>query len=202
MIERIATKFIEIQYNKGIIQKDDINIYRYGYILMLEVFMNICFTFVLGVLLGSIFETIFFLCMFAPLRSVCGGYHADKVWKCNILSICAVLFVISVSRLMLHYNISEYTQILVMIILDILIVMLAPVDNQNRRLNIKEKKVLKRFVGLVLIIEMVIDIVLIQKRKTVYCYIVIMTQIVQFISIIITLSTKYRHANEADISNT
>lgn len=192
MIEKIATVFIEIQYQKGIIQKDDINIYRYGYILMMEVFLNICFTFLIGVLLGSICEAFFFLCIFAPLRSFCGGYHADKIWKCSILSNCVVAFVITMSKLMVHYKISQLAQIIVMILVVVSIVLLAPVETQNRKLNLKEKRILKRFVILILIIELLIEIVLMHKGKTVYNYIVMLSHVVQFSSIIMAMYIKQR----------
>lgn len=192
MIEKMATVFIEIQYQKGIIQKDDINIYRYGYILMMEVLLNICFTFLIGVLLGNICEAFFFLCIFAPLRSFCGGYHADKVWKCNILSNCVVAFVITMSKLMAHYKISQLAQIVVMILVVVLIVLLAPVETQNRKLNMTEKRVLKRSAILVLIIELLIEIVLLFKGKSVYYYIVMLAHVVQIFSIIVALYTKHR----------
>ena len=67
MIEKLVTRFVDFQAGIGTIKEDDVNVYQYGYTLMVEVILNMALSLMLGVLLGQIKKVIFFLCMFIPL---------------------------------------------------------------------------------------------------------------------------------------
>ena len=85
----------------GTIQESDRNVYEYGYQLMIEAFINVVISLLLGAVLGCFKEVVFFLIVFMPLRSFCGGYHAAKTWQCTVLSNLVVLLVIVVSKVSL-----------------------------------------------------------------------------------------------------
>ena len=91
MIARLARVFVEFQVSIGLIKEEDANIYQYGYTVMVEMVLSIVISICLGVWLGQVRDILFFLCMFLPLRSYCGGYHADKAWKCMLLSNAAAI---------------------------------------------------------------------------------------------------------------
>ena len=91
MIARLARVFVEFQVSIGLIKEEDANIYQYGYTVMVEMALSIVISICLGVWLGQVRDILFFLCMFLPLRSYCGGYHADKAWKCMLLSNAAAI---------------------------------------------------------------------------------------------------------------
>ena len=48
MIEKFVNKIVNKQLEKDIISKEDANIYKYGYILMCEVLINICIALVIA----------------------------------------------------------------------------------------------------------------------------------------------------------
>ena len=41
---------------------------------------------VIGLVTNRLGELLIFLLLYVPLRSFCGGWHADKLWKCTIYS--------------------------------------------------------------------------------------------------------------------
>lgn len=86
MVQEIVEKIIEKQLKEKMITAEDANIYRYGYALVFEVLINIIMAVFIGIVSGDLVEILLFLGLYIPLRSFCGGWHADKVWKCTIYS--------------------------------------------------------------------------------------------------------------------
>lgn len=181
MIEKLVATFIEFQTGLGTIQDDDVNVYRYAYTLMVEVVLNISFSILLGFLLGSIKEVIFFLCMFIPLRSFGGGYHADKAWKCIVLSNLVVMAVIIISKIVVSIEIPIFLRSIITIILALFIFLFAPIENENKRIDIKEKKILKGCSTIVIVMELIIEAFLIHSGMRRYCDIVLLSFIVQLV---------------------
>ena len=88
MIEKLVDKIISKQLEENTISTEDINIYRYGYILVYEVFVNIIVAAIIAGISGEWLLVTLFLVIYIPLRSFCGGWHADKFWKCTIIFKC------------------------------------------------------------------------------------------------------------------
>lgn len=187
MIEKLVKRFVILQSEYGTIRDDDINVYQYGYTLMIEVILNLALSLVLGVLLRQIKEVIFFLCIFIPLRSFCGGYHTNKAWKCIILSNLTVIGVVVLSKLMVFNELPELIKNVIMVVAAFMIVMLAPVETQNRELSVHEKKIYKRYAGIIMFIVVIIEIALCSLEMVVYYHIVLMVQIIQLFSLVIVL---------------
>lgn len=64
MIEKLVTSFVGYQAKVGTMREEDVDVYQYGYTLMIELFLNIIFSFVLGILLGEVKEVFFCVCLF------------------------------------------------------------------------------------------------------------------------------------------
>ena len=85
---------------------EDEKIYRYGYILLCEVILNVVIALAIGIGFSKIKEVMFFLGMYIPLRSFCGGWHADKIWKCTLISNAILLLqVYSLEKLLRYLSI-------------------------------------------------------------------------------------------------
>lgn len=106
--------------------------------LMIELILNVFLSVLFGLILRQIKEFIFFFGVFIPLRIFCGGYHANTTWKCVVLSNLVVVSVVLGARWMLAYELSLAIKILFVIISSSVIIKLSPIENYNRRLNIKE----------------------------------------------------------------
>ena len=159
MIEDLVTIFIKYQFKIGIIQREDFSIYKYGYTLMIEVVFNICVSILLGVFLNAINEVFLSLCMFIPLRSFCGGYHAKKAWQCFILSNLSILMILILSKLLIYYNTPLFIYFIAEVALGSVIVYLSPIESENKKINFIEKETYIKYIKKILIIEIVLGIV-------------------------------------------
>lgn len=96
MLELIVGRIIERGISQSRIPREQYNVYFYGYTLLVEVAICTAFAIILAFSMNKIAALIVFSVTFVPLRSLGGGYHASKPWKCIVLSysILCVFFVI------------------------------------------------------------------------------------------------------------
>ena len=73
MIQRIVDGIIEKQVEHQTITKEEINIYKYGYFLLLEVFINVIISISVGLVFNDLKTVLMFLILYIPLRSYSGG---------------------------------------------------------------------------------------------------------------------------------
>lgn len=107
MIEKIVDVLVNKQSQNSVMTSDDEKIYRYGYVLLCEVFFNLVIALTIGIVFSKTKEVLFFLGMYIPLRSFCGGWHADKIWKCTVISNAIVLLqVYGLENLSSHLSIT------------------------------------------------------------------------------------------------
>lgn len=160
MIEKFVTSIIEMQLRIGTIQKDDIKVYQYGYTLLIEVFLNIVLSCIVSTLLGRFQECIFFMCVFIPLRSFCGGYHAKKAWKCIVLSNVSIVSAIYFADFITQANIPLFWFLMGEICLGIIIMHFSPIESCNNRLTDVQRQLYKKYARVILIIEILAGSVL------------------------------------------
>ena len=106
MIQMIVNVLVNKQSQHYTMTDEDEKIYRYGYILLCEVILNVVIALAIGIGFSKIKEVMFFLGMYIPLRSFCGGWHADKIWKCTLISNAILLLqVYSLEKLLRYLSI-------------------------------------------------------------------------------------------------
>lgn len=186
MIKRAVTRLVNTQIRLGTIQESDRNVYEYGYQLMIEAFINVVISLLLGAVLGCFKEVVFFLIVFMPLRSFCGGYHAAKTWQCTVLSNLVVLLVIVVSKVSLLAGIITPVYILGDIVIGGMIVLFAPVDNENRRLGEKEHRRYKMTASVIMSVEALLCIILCVSSFRTYSDIILTSHTIQLCSLLIS----------------
>lgn len=186
MIKRAVTRLVNTQIRLGTIQESDRNVYEYGYQLMIEAFINVVISLLLGAVLGCFKEVVFFLIVFMPLRSFCGGYHAAKTWQCTVLSNLVVLLVIVVSKVSLLSGIITPVYILGDIVIGGMIVLFAPVDNENRRLGEKERRRYKMTASVIMSVEALLCIILCVSSFRTYSDIILTSHTIQLCSLLIS----------------
>lgn len=185
MIERLTNRIIEYQIKTGSIDIADSNVYRYGYILLFEVIINICIAFAISFTFRTIKEMFFFLIFFMMLRSFCGGYHADKIWHCVVISNIVMIFAIHISKFAAKYSIPIILYIVIEMCFSLIIYYNSPVDNKNKRLSNAEKTIYKKYIFMIIIIENIFGFVLMVLEKYKYAYIILCIFLIQFISILV-----------------
>lgn len=132
---------------------EDKEVYRYGIQQGLNLALNILTTIVIGALCGMVYPSILFLVCYMPLRSFCGGYHAKTHLHCYIYSVIMITSILLVTKYAV-FNIVLY-EILVLISL-IIILILAPVEDENKKLDSVEKGVFRKRAYIIAFLEVLL----------------------------------------------
>ncbi|PWJ09868.1 accessory gene regulator B family protein [Ruminococcus flavefaciens] len=132
---------------------EDKEVYRYGIQQGLNLTLNILTTIIIGVLCGMAYPSILFLVCYVPLRSFCGGYHAKTHFRCYIYSVIMITCILLVAKYT-AFNIVLY-EVLVLISL-IIILLLAPVEDENKKLDIVEKRLFRKKAYIIAFLEVLL----------------------------------------------
>lgn len=159
MIQKIVDVLVNKQSKNQVMTDEDEKIYRYGYVLLCEVFLNIIIALAIGIVFSRTKELIFFLSMYIPLRSFCGGWHANKIWKCTVISNAILLLqVYGLEKLLSHLSIG--TMLLMFFLNMICIFFIAPVETEMKRISHQEKYIYRRKIKLIFILHLIIMLIL------------------------------------------
>lgn len=140
-----------------IINETEKEIYEYGFRMIFTYLFNLITAFVIGIIMGQLWECLALTLVFVPLRSYAGGYHASSEGKCYVLSagmIVLDLFMLRYFPVWFHTG----AGILLLLAAAAIIMLLAPVENKNKPLDLDEIRVYSRRTYIILIIELVIAI--------------------------------------------
>ena len=110
---------------------------KYGRGMLINIIIGVVAAVVIAVYMGMLKKGVVFLMLLLPLRQYCGGYHMKNHNKCIVASI-----IIYFLQLMLIKNlkVTISVQIVMLIFALVIILMLAPVDNINNKMNYEENK--------------------------------------------------------------
>ena len=159
MIQKIVDVLVNKQSKNQVMTDEDEKIYRCGYVLLCEVFLNIIIALAIGIVFSRTKELIFFLSMYIPLRSFCGGWHANKIWKCTVISNAILLLqVYGLEKLLSHLSIG--TMLLMFFLNMICIFFIAPVETEMKRISHQEKHIYRRKIKLIFILHLIIMLIL------------------------------------------
>lgn len=155
MIQMIVNALVNKQLQHHTMTDEDEKIYRYGYILLCEVFLNLIIALVIGIVFAKFNIIMFFLGMYIPLRSFCGGWHADKIWKCTVISNAILLLqVYGLEKLLNHLSIG---MMLVIFFLNMIcIYFMAPVETKMKKISHEEKQIYRSRIKLICTLHLVI----------------------------------------------
>jgi len=160
MIERYLRK----QVWAGRIAAEDSNIYRYGYTLLSETAINLLIAALIGLVMHELGIVVGFLLLFIPLRSFCGGYHAQTFWKCMLLSNVVIFTAV--------YVVGNYAERIVpfgYVVAEVLsvavILKLAPVQSKNKRLGKREINLYRKVIRWILLVQVVVCMIAFWMRQ-------------------------------------
>lgn len=111
--------------------------------------LTCCITVVCGLAFRCLAAALLYFLMFAVLRSICGGYHAQTYWQCNLVFTLVTAGVLTFFKWM---PIELFTELhLCSIGIAISTTMFCvPVENENKPLTGKQKKHF-RVLGMVMV---------------------------------------------------
>lgn len=160
-MEKICKNIIKELNRKNIIQRNETQIYEYALKILCYTSINIITIILIGIISGMLYESLLLLASFFSIRSFAGGIHANKYIHCYMFSVILIfLVIISIKYLLVYLNplFIVFTEIISII----LIFILSPLENNNKKLNKKEKIVYKCVSLLLSILFFVVSICVIK----------------------------------------
>lgn len=155
MIQKMVDTLVNKQLKNHTMKDEEQKIYRYGYILLCEVFLNSVMALIIGMVFGELKAVIFFLVAFIPLRSFCGGWHANKIWVCTIIS--NVILLVQIYGIRNIIDVMSVTDMLIIYFFNLICVFLiAPVETQMKKISLCEKQLYKRKIKIILLTHLII----------------------------------------------
>lgn len=141
---------MELLITEECISYEEKEIIEYGIRQLVTIPLSIAVVIILGSLLGVFWQSIIFLFTFIPLRMYAGGYHADSQSRCFVLS--AIIVIISFCSL--KYVVWPVSGSLLLGLSSFIIIMfMAPVENDNKKLDELERMVYGIRTKVILVIE-------------------------------------------------
>ena len=183
----LSEKLVDAMINIGTIHKEDKELYLYGGHLLIVTLANILTTICIGIFMGMFWESIMFMLTYIPIRIYAGGYHSKTQARCYMVSIFINGFAMIAIKWIIWHSMICY---MLLIVSQIGIVALAPIDDNKKLLNENEKRIYRRnLYGLLCIINCIILIC-----KVLSCLIIVNCMMVALgIALIMLIVGKFKN---------
>lgn len=164
MLNKMAKKLSNRLLKNEVITEDVIDVYVYGFELIISSLVNTLVIILAGSLLGEIVQTMSFLFVFILLRSFTGGYHANTYTKCSIVTFSTYVTVLLLS----HYiNIPKFAYMILLILGVIILAIFAPIKNPNKQLTELKIRIFKILSLFIFIMFITVGILLIDRNSSI-----------------------------------
>lgn len=135
MIHRLSKSIADFLLKKDVVSESEIDIYVYGYEMIILSFIDLCIVVSIGLIFEELFAMLTFFAVFVSVRIYTGGYHANTVLRCK--SVFTMISLSIIFLLKLKYPLLLY--ILILSLFMITCIYLAPVENSNKPLDKSEQ---------------------------------------------------------------
>lgn len=132
MTDALSKKAVTRLLEEGVIIQEDYNIYLYGVGQLLTMVVDVTTIAVLGLVFGKLLQTILFAAAFMFIRTNAGGYHASARLRCYLLTILTIIGTLSAMTLL---NLPIYILFCVLCTSGTIILILAPMETENKPLD-------------------------------------------------------------------
>lgn len=144
--------------NEENMDEEQAEIVRYGLELF---FLKVSFfaaTIIIGILMGSFWESIIFTALLSGIRTMAGGFHANTRMQCFIMSMLTFACVLMILKLVAVYNVILIPLTVLAVISSIIIWKFAPLDTENKPLEDDEIAIFRKKARIMLVIEIFISV--------------------------------------------
>lgn len=179
-MDKIAKGLTDYVIRKGMVEKQDRNIYEYGFTITIELSLFVIASLLITLHLHMFSEGILFFVIFAPLRSYAGGLHLEKYHSCFVLS-CLTFSSILIIVKYIHFPI--YFSLIAVLLLEIVVYALYPVENVNREVDREENAYFRKKLKKFLFLDMFISAVCVALKKDSYILLITVT----FLMVVVTM---------------
>ncbi|WP_027422587.1 accessory gene regulator ArgB-like protein [Lachnobacterium bovis] len=153
MIERAADWYARKQLRAGIIKEEDRDVYKYGYILAMEMGINILISGMMAFIFNMLECLIVFSCVFIPLRTFCGGWHASKSWICSLISNVTIAGIMIVEKYQI-WTFGIWVAVIIELVCSIAVWNMAPIEHKNKPLSNQEKKAYRKICKVMYVVQL------------------------------------------------
>lgn len=155
MVKQFSQKAAGCFADNGVIDEKETGIYEYGLTILIYSLVNLATILVIGGLLGCIPESICYTVCYIILRKFTGGYHAKTPHTCYLFSTLMFL----ASLYIIRAGLVNVYLLVGVVILTIGCSFILPIDTENKRLSVKEKKVYRLISLIVFLLEVSIGMI-------------------------------------------
>lgn len=192
MSEKIADWLIR----QKAISADERELYIYAVHCLFSLLYPIVFASVVGAIFGMVMETIVMIIPFILVRKFAGGYHADSFGKCLIISSMVIIVTIQIAMVVDN----SYILNAIYVAGSMLLILFSPIDSENKRLDIDDKKFCKKItVFIVLILFIIVETFWLKGYRYYIKFIeigVVLAELLQIVAIIIHLLNSIRNCRK------
>lgn len=139
MIAEFAKKINEMLTQKGIVQKEDVEMYQYGIENGIVVAGNLLVSAIFGIVTGRLGLVLVFLLFYATLRSYSGGIHCKSRIGCFLMSMAILLIPVCTYWIVIEV-LTKPVILMISILAVVVIIALSPVESINKSLDMEEIK--------------------------------------------------------------
>lgn len=152
--------------SKKLIPYEKMEIYNYGFKLILADIINFSIIMLLSVLLNRVLDGLVYLVVLCSIRRFSGGFHAKTFWLCRISMIITYLMILILSNFLVSIAIFPPVSVFINIGLLLFIAVFSPVKHPNKKLSPKQIEKNKYNAILVTIIWTILSVFLIYLNIT------------------------------------
>lgn len=132
MLGAISDRIVQQLLKRDNIVQEEYEIYLFGVQQMISNILNVLSALVIGLVTGEILPCMIFLICFTAIRQYAGGYHASTRPRCYFLSMSVIAAVLLIIH---NFVISYWLLAGLMLAASLVILLLSPVDTENKRLD-------------------------------------------------------------------
>ena len=141
MLCTISDRIVQQLLKWKIIVQEEYEIYLFGVQQLISNILNVLSAIIIGLITREVLPCMIFLICFTAIRQYAGGYHASTRPRCYLLSMSVVAVVLAIIR---YVTISFWLLVGLLIIASLVILLLSPVDTENKRLDNIEQNYYRR----------------------------------------------------------
>ena len=158
MTKKLANKIATYLCNRNGFGKEDFDVYEYGIEVILCNNIPLIVMLIIGIVTGTLLQTIIFSCVFRFVRTQCGGYHAETSTMCFIITIGCYLMVLALS--FLDFRFIRYLHFIIFLTCEVIFGLFAPVDSPNKHVEEEKKNIFRMRTLIIVGILYVISVLL------------------------------------------
>lgn len=138
MITTISRKIADFLVREKTIEEETVDIYVYGIELWVSSAISIVIMLITTIVLGKVVEGLIFYIVFCVTRLFCGGYHANSYMGCKMVFWMILLTVLFLQKALQGTPFGFW--IVLWCFYTFIIFCFAPIENENKKLEVDEKK--------------------------------------------------------------